>query len=265
MKNRFTIREAAQMADTTAETLRHYDRIGLVSPHETDPWTGYRYYSEQEIVRLHTIRALRCMDLTLKEIQTLLEYDDLEAIVSFLKQAETRADDKIVQLEQAKAKIIRARSDYEKKLAGRTENGEPALQTFPARWILCSDTMEQPTVDNLWQYHSRFYDQIAPDRQAAYTFADLAGIYTAGGRSQLFALCLRYPDLDGLTLLPAGTYLCAPCSEEDRADLLAQLVETAGEQYGVLPAFTVQVVVISGILQWSYQLQIPISSSPACS
>ena len=39
----FTIGEAAKLVGMTAETLRHYDRIGLVSPHKTDEWTKYRY------------------------------------------------------------------------------------------------------------------------------------------------------------------------------------------------------------------------------
>ena len=55
-----------------AETLRHYDRIGLVKPCKADEWTGYRYYSQREIVRLETIRALRCMDLSLAEIKEIL-------------------------------------------------------------------------------------------------------------------------------------------------------------------------------------------------
>ena len=65
MKNYFSISEAAKMAGMTSETLRHYDRIGLVYPCEKYPWTAYRYYSKEEIIRLNTIQALRCMDLSL--------------------------------------------------------------------------------------------------------------------------------------------------------------------------------------------------------
>ena len=78
MKNYFSIGEAAKAAHTTNETLRHYDRIGLVKPSKKDEWTNYRYYTEQDIVRLNTVRALQLMDLSLQEIKTVLEYDDLE-------------------------------------------------------------------------------------------------------------------------------------------------------------------------------------------
>lgn len=58
MEERFFIGEAAKAVNTTPETLRHYDRIGLVKPSEKDEWTHYRYYTKQDIVRLHTVRAL---------------------------------------------------------------------------------------------------------------------------------------------------------------------------------------------------------------
>ena len=67
-KNFFTIGEAAEAVQTTSETLRHYDRIGLVRPSRKDEWTNYRYYTKQDIVRLNTVRALQVMGLSLKEI-----------------------------------------------------------------------------------------------------------------------------------------------------------------------------------------------------
>lgn len=99
MKEFFSVSEAAKLVHMTAETLRHYDRIGLVKPCRTDEWTGYRYYSRQEVVRLNTIQLLRCMGLSLAEIKEILSYDDLEKIVGALKQAERRADEKIAELQ----------------------------------------------------------------------------------------------------------------------------------------------------------------------
>ncbi len=61
-----------------------------MKPSKKDEWTNYRYYTEQDIVRLNTVRALHLMDLPLKEIKKVLEYDNLEKIVDFLAQAEKR-------------------------------------------------------------------------------------------------------------------------------------------------------------------------------
>lgn len=81
MKKFFSIGEAAEQVHMTAETLRHYDRIGLVKPSKVDPHTKYRYYNEEDIVRLNTIHALQQMDLPLQEIKRVLAYDNLEKII----------------------------------------------------------------------------------------------------------------------------------------------------------------------------------------
>ena len=54
---------------------------------------------------MHTIRALQQMDLSLHEIKCILEYDDLQMVVDFLKEAEKTADEKIAELQYSKSKI----------------------------------------------------------------------------------------------------------------------------------------------------------------
>lgn len=255
MKEFFSISKTAQIVGMTTETLRHYDRIDLVKPCRVDEWTGYRYYSQQEIVRLNTIKALRCMDLTLLEIKEILEYDDFNKIIDKLKQAEKSADEKIIELNYAKTKIQKARTFYENKIKGDQSKESIFVKYYPKRVILLSDTMEKPTLDNLWNYHKHFYDQVA-NRKNDFSFEDLAGIYEQNGISRLFAICTSFADVDGLKILPKGEYLCADCTEENREQILNKLYEIAKNQYNVIPKFSVQLIVLSGILQWNYQIQI---------
>ncbi len=256
MKKYFSVGEAAKLVHTTSETLRHYDRIGLVKPGKKDQWTNYRYYTEQDIVRLNTIRALQLMDLPLQEIKKVLEYDDLEKIVDFLAQAEKKADEKIAALQYSKSKIQLAKADYERKLQGQQELNSTFLKLCPERVILLSDTLEIPTLDNLWNYLSHFYDKVSPALKEQFSFEDLAGIYTENGITRLFAVCIRYVNIDGLKILPKGKYLCANCTEENREQTLRELIHMARTEYGVEPAFTVQLIVVSGILHWNYEVQV---------
>lgn len=53
--------------------LRHYDELGLLVPETTDPFTGYRYYSTDQLVRMNRITALRAMGFSLSAIRDLLE------------------------------------------------------------------------------------------------------------------------------------------------------------------------------------------------
>ena len=259
MKNFFTVGEAAKAVHTTSETLRHYDRIGLVKPSKKDEWTNYRYYTEQDIVRLNTVRALQLMDLPLQEIKKVLEYDDLEKIVDFLAQAEKKADEKIAALQYSKSKIQLAKADYEKKLQMRKNPNGTFIKDFPKRVILLSDTLEIPTLDNLWNYLGHFYEKVTPALKEQFSFEDLAGIYTENGITRLFAVCIHYVEIDGLKILPKGKYLCASCTEENREQTLRELIHIAQTKYGAAPTFTVQLIVISGILHWNYEVQVYIA------
>lgn len=256
MKNYFSISKTAEIVGMTTETLRHYDRIGLVKPYKTDGWTGYRYYSEREIVRLNTVKALRCMDLTLSEIKEVLSYDDFNKIVETLKKAEKSAEEKIAELDYAKTKIRCARAFYENKLKGEGQKDNAFERRYPERVILLSDTMKTPTLDNLWNYHRHFYGQISDNLKGEFSFEDLAGIYTRDGNSRLFAVCTRYAQTEGIKVLPQGEYLCADCTEENRAQIINGLMQTAEREYNAVPDFTVQLIVLSGILQWNYQAQV---------
>ncbi len=260
MEKYLSVGEAAKAVHTTSETLRHYDRIGLVKPSKKDEWTNYRYYTEQDIVRLNTVRALQLMDLPLQEIKKVLEYDDLEKIVDFLEQAEKKADEKIAALQYSRSKIQLAKADYERKLQECKKTGGTFIKDVPERIILLSDTLEIPTLDNLWNYLSHFYDKVSPALKEQFSFEDLAGIYTENGIARLFAVCIRYVDIEGLKVLPKGKYLCANCTEKNREQILRELIHTAKTKYGVEPSFTVQLIIVSGILHWNYEVQIYIES-----
>ena len=132
------------------------------------------------------------------------------------------------------------------------------MRRMPERVLLLSNTLQYPALDNLRRYHGHFYARLGPKRRDAYTFEDVAGIYTAGGVSRLFAVCLRWPDTRGLTILPAGDYLCASRCEADRQARIAQLQAQGQQRGGRPPAFVVEQVVITGNLQWSYQAQVPL-------
>jgi len=255
-KKFFSIGEAAEQAQMTTATLRHYDRIGLVKPSKVHKHTQYRYYTAEDVVRLNTVHALQQMDLPLQEIKRVLEYDDLEKIIEFLEQAEQKADEKIASLRYSKSKIQLARADYEKKLHHWQTPEGTFTKKFPKRIVMLADPVEKITVDDLWSYQRHFYQRLSPGHEKQFAFEDLAGVYRDNSSARYFAVCTRYTEIDGLKIIPAGTYLCADCTEENWQETLEKLMDIAKTEYHVSPAFSLQFVVISGILQWKYQLQV---------
>lgn len=85
---KFKIGEFSQFMQVTVKTLRHYEQKGLLVPDETDPWTGYRYYSLAQMQKLASIRNLQRLGFSLDEIKDL--YEESEHVPSIVQ-----IDDKI--------------------------------------------------------------------------------------------------------------------------------------------------------------------------
>ncbi len=70
-----TISVAASKAGVSVETIRYYQRIGLVRQPEK-PLSGYRLYPDSVIDRIHFIKRAQMLGFSLAEIKHLLELDD---------------------------------------------------------------------------------------------------------------------------------------------------------------------------------------------
>ena len=79
------IGDFSKLSRVSIRMLRHYDDIGLLKPAETDTFTGYRYYREDQLFTIGRITALKDMGFSLSDIIRILEnYDDPEKMESFL-------------------------------------------------------------------------------------------------------------------------------------------------------------------------------------
>ena len=71
-----TIQGFAKLCGCNTQTLRYYDRIGLLAPAKVDEWTGYRYYEEEQALLFVKIKNLQQADFSIEEIKKLLPGDD---------------------------------------------------------------------------------------------------------------------------------------------------------------------------------------------
>ena len=72
-KSRLKIGEFSELMQVTVKTLRHYEQKGLLVPDEVDEWTGYRYYSIDQMQQLKDIRDLQRLGFSLDEIKDLFD------------------------------------------------------------------------------------------------------------------------------------------------------------------------------------------------
>ena len=71
--DRWSIGKLARAASVSADTVRYYERLGLLAPPERAK-SGYRSYREADLRRLVTIRRARAVGFSLSEIAELLTF-----------------------------------------------------------------------------------------------------------------------------------------------------------------------------------------------
>jgi len=87
------IGDFSKLSRISIRMLRHYDEIGLLVPESVDEFTGYRYYSEAQLLLANRINALKDMGFSLSVISEILKsYNDSQALKKYLllKQAELK-------------------------------------------------------------------------------------------------------------------------------------------------------------------------------
>ncbi len=114
-----TVKKLAQSADINLETIRYYEKIGLM-PKPLRSESGYRIYSGSDKERLHFIKKAKYLGFTLNEIKELLNLrvDDDTSCDEVKSLAERKIDEvehKIGELKKIKKALI--------ALAGKCHSG----------------------------------------------------------------------------------------------------------------------------------------------
>lgn len=86
----YKIGDFAKIVDIPVRTLRFYDTYGVLQPSEIDDFTGYRYYSDENIVECELIKLLKSLDFTLEEIALYKNCIDEEILEKKKKEIEER-------------------------------------------------------------------------------------------------------------------------------------------------------------------------------
>jgi DNA-binding transcriptional MerR regulator len=66
------IGDFARLSQVSVVTLRYYDEMDLLKPVRVDAFTGYRFYSADQLPRLNRILALKDLGFSLEQIRLML-------------------------------------------------------------------------------------------------------------------------------------------------------------------------------------------------
>ncbi|SAL77819.1 MerR family transcriptional regulator [Caballeronia peredens] len=134
------IGELAKAANCTTDTVRFYEKEGLLPPPERTE-ANYRSYSRAHVERLRFIRNCRALDMTQDEVRTLLAASDKPgngcgSINALVDEHIAHVDERIAELVQLREQLgaLRARCGGESAVdeCGIMQ-GLSSMETAPAK------------------------------------------------------------------------------------------------------------------------------------
>lgn len=112
MKHKWTIGEMAKLFDVSTDTLRYYEKAGLLSSvRHCD--NSYRYYSYDDLVVLMDILLFRNMEVAVKDIRPMVTTMDLGDIKQVLIQNDRLVEERIEALVRQRSLLGQIIAQYE--------------------------------------------------------------------------------------------------------------------------------------------------------
>jgi DNA-binding transcriptional MerR regulator/effector-binding domain-containing protein len=282
MQNKLSIGEMAKLRSVTVDTLRHYDKIGLLKPYHIDPETGYRYYSISQYEVLGTIKELRGIGFTLGEIKQFLTNRNVKKSVQSLKESMANIQEEIKKLQDIH-NILMTRLYNIEHFTNSYSNSDIVIKQFDEReYIQLARPVSWEDTENLFLgflelenriggiipalASNKFGDFIKKDyfdiiRQSS----DFTGNLSAY-QSQLFILVQEGESDQPTQKIEKGQFLCSYYGGLTREKMLTQLKKLLHycDTHGYVitgDAFRIMQVDVSLTDQYDeayYEIQIPI-------
>ena len=131
----YQIGDFSQLGQVSVRMLRHYDKLGLLKPGHVDQWTNYRYYTLDQLPRLHRILALKDLGLSLGQIGQVLDDPQADQRLHEMLAARKQAMEKQLEKEQARLERVSARLQMIDQIQ-QPSPYEVVLKSLPAQQVI---------------------------------------------------------------------------------------------------------------------------------
>ena len=161
-----TIQGFAKLCGCNTQTLRYYDRIGLLTPAKVDEWTGYRYYEEEQALLFVKIKNLQQADLSIEEIKALIPGDDYLLAAAFERKIEEQQQ-KLERIREIQRSYLKETMDMQKLVSTIIGFMEEQLNS-PTLWEEFGIDMGRKA-EITAKAHAMLADMLAKNREALET------------------------------------------------------------------------------------------------
>ena len=157
-KRYFSISKFAIFSRTTQETLRHYDRIGLLSPVSKGE-NKYRYYDGRQIAEVNMIRTFQTFGMSLNEIIALRNSRIPESTSKLFEQQLNKIEEKMAEWMRARKLLIALQKSLHSVLS--IDENEITIQHLPAEAIILGSLNDYSNGRNDYDALNSFYKDMS--------------------------------------------------------------------------------------------------------
>ena len=271
---KLSIGQMAELNHVSEQTLRLYDKEGLLVPRCVDPVTGYRYYHIIQSAKLDLIQNMKIYGMTLRQIRSFLDSNDPSALRALLTEQADSIEERIRQLRRSQSAITRTLDNY-RRYEAMPRNGEIFLEYIPERRIFrynCDvNYFDQDESGYEYMLRQMKTNLVANNMPLSY-FTNIGTIIRrehlvpdALFSNEVFLFVDEDDSSQAMETLPAASYLCL-CSDEFRMEAanvrrLLDYVQTRGCE--IAGDYICEVVVDFPMLDFDrrrmfYKAQIPV-------
>ncbi len=219
---KLSIGQMAELNHVSEQTLRLYDKEGLLVPRCVDPVTGYRYYHIIQSAKLDLIQNMKVYGMTLRQIRSFLDSNDPAALREMLSEQAASIEERIRQLRRSQSAITRTLDNY-RRYEAMPRNGEIFLEYIPERRIFrysCDvNYFDQDESGYEYMLRQMKTNLVANNMPLSY-FTNIGTIIRrehlvpdALFSNEVFLFVDEDDSSQAMETLPAASYLCL-CSDE---------------------------------------------------
>lgn len=209
-----SITELAKLRQVTSETLRYYDRIGLITPDYVDPQTRYRYYSIRQYEKLGTIKELRQLGMSIHDITDYFSGRNLrKSHQLLLHQLELLEEE--IRKQQLLSEILRRKLHFLSEITPPPPVDKVFCRAFPQRYMITFGEPAGGSREHAFAFTrlERYLDEVAP-----ILASDRIGVYAdwhllEPSDDYIPAVPMIFVERDAIEsehkrTIPPGDYLC---------------------------------------------------------
>ena len=156
-----TIGQFSKICQVSVKALRHYDKIGLLSPSHTDGLTGYRYYSMELIPEMLLIQRLKRYGFSHMEIKSMTAARDSAVMKRLLRERLRALENELFDLSITISELKKHLTEFERTGNIMSYQNEYHVHIEHMSDIPVLSSRQNMSVDDFGKYYGILYEKVA--------------------------------------------------------------------------------------------------------